>query len=65
MAERVPLPQGYGGGGVRAMVAESICEFGWGLVMGWESEGAGRERERRRRRRAGREGEIVLSNSSE
>ena len=51
--------------GCAAMVAESICELGWGLVMGWESEGAGRERERRRRRRAGREGEIVLSNSSE
>jgi hypothetical protein len=28
--------------GCAAMVAESICECGWGLVMGWESEG-GRE----------------------
>ena len=26
--------------GCAAMVAESICEFGWGLVMGWECEGA-------------------------
>lgn len=25
--------------GCAAMVAESICEFGWGLVMGWECEG--------------------------
>ena len=26
--------------GCAAMVAESICEFGWVLVMGWECEGA-------------------------